>query len=300
MRKLRINSSYWREAFSGYLFLLPGALGFLTFVAYPVIYGLFLSITNSDGFNIPQIIGFANFEKAFSDKLVLKSLINNFKYTFSLVPLSAALSLLVAVLLHRGFKAANFFKTVLFFPYITAPIAIAIIWKQLFLPDKGLINSVLKAVGFQIVPGWLVASSTALISVIIVAVWHGFGFNMVIFLAGLQSIPYELYEAGMLDGATGWKSFKHITFPMLSPTIFFVTSMGIINSFRVFDLIFQMTLGGPGNATTVLVYRIYQEGIINMRFGYSSSIAYILFTIILFFTGLQFFLRDKWVFYGES
>ena len=294
------SKAYWRDALTGYLFLLPSAIGFLTFVAYPIIYGLYLSFTNSDGFNVPQFVGFTNFARAFSDNLVRRSIQNNFIYTFSFVPLNAALALLVSVIIHRGFRMAGFFKTVLFFPYITASIAIAVVWKQLYMPNKGLIDVALRAIGFSNTPGWLTDTKTALLSVVIVAVWHGFGYNMVIFLAGLQSIPYDLYEAATLDGATGWKVFRYITFPMLSPTIFFVVTMGIINSFRVFELIFQMTAGGPGNSTNVLVYRIYQEGIINMRFGYSSSIAFILFIIILTFTILQFTLRDKWVFYGES
>lgn len=167
-------------------------------------------------------------------------------------------------------------------------------------PDKGMINNFLRTIGIANPPSWFAATNTALYSVVIVAIWAGFGFNMVIFLAGLQGIPRELYEAGELDGTNRWQAFTHITFPMLSPTIFFLTCMSVISSFKVFDFIFQLTQGGPGNATTVLVYRIYYEGIVIMRFGYASAIAYLLFVLILALTLLQFYLQKKWVYYSED
>ncbi|MDR3052110.1 MAG: sugar ABC transporter permease [Oscillospiraceae bacterium] len=289
-----------KEMLAGYLFLLPSFAGFFVFVIYPILYGLYLSFTNGDGFNAPQWIGLANYQRLFKDALVLKSLHNNFLYTLLYVPANLALSLLVAVCLHSGLRGGRLYKTVLFFPYITSSIAITTIWKQLMMPKSGLINTMLRAMGMMNPPQWLSASSSALGSIVIVAVWAGFGFNMVVFLAGLQGISPELYEAGRIDGATGWKLFRHITFPLLSPTTFFLLTMGVISSFKVFDFIFQLTHGGPGNATTVLVYRIYHEGIGNMRFGYASAIAYTLFVIILLVTLMQFVLQKKWVYYDES
>ena len=288
------------EAISGYLFLLPSLIGFVTFVIYPILYGFYLSFTNGDGFNVPQWIGLTNYQRMLGDNLVLRSLSNNITYTVLYVPANIALSLLVAVILHSRVRGSQPLKTVLFFPYITSSIAITTIWKQMMLPETGPLNTVLRALGATDPPRWLAASNSALGSIVIIAVWAHLGFNMVVFLAGLQSISPDLYEAGMLDGARGWKLFRHITFPMLSPTIFFLLTMGIISSFKVFDFIFQLTQGGPGNATTVLVYRIYHEGILNMRFGYASAIAYMLFAIILVVTIVQFLLQDKWVYYDEG
>mgnify|MGYP002508190906 CR=1 FL=1 len=284
----------------GYLFLIPSLAGFLVFIIYPIFSGFILSFTNSDGFNTPQWIGMANYIEMFHSEVIRKSLLNNIIYTFVYVPGSVILSLIVAVFVQNLRKGSIFFKTVLFFPNITSFIAIAIIWKQLFLPDKGLINVVLHALGVSNTPMWLTSSKTALISVAIVAVWKAFGFNMVLFLSGLQSIPGELYEVGMLDGCRGWKRFRYITFPLLSPTVFFVLIMGVIDSFKVFDLVFQMTEGGPGNATTVMVYQIYEEGIRHMRMGYASALSYVLFAITLIITFIQFYYQKKWVYYGSE
>lgn len=288
-----------REALSGYLFLLPSFLGFAIFVIFPILYGIYLSFTNGDGFNTPQWIGLDNYKRLFQDDLVIKSLFNNFTYTLLYVPANLVLSLLVAVLLHSKIKGGKVLKTILFFPYITSSIAITTMWKQMLMPN-GPVNTFLRNIGITNPPGWLASSDSALYTVVIIAVWAGFGFNMVVFLAGLQGISADLYEAAQLDGASGWKLFCRITFPLLSPTTFFLFTMGIISSFKVFDFIFQLTQGGPGNSTTVLVYRIYHEGIINMRFGYASAIAYVLFAIILIITIIQFALQDKWVYYDEK
>ena len=283
---------------TGYAFLLPSLFGFCAFVVYPILRGFFLSFTNSDGFNAPNFIGLANYVELFQSEVVRKSLLNNLTYSVLYVPGSLILSLLVAILVFNIGKGSRFFKTVLFFPYITSSIAISLIWKQLFLPDSGAINAVLRAIGFTNTPLWLQSTKTALISVVIVAIWHSIGFNMLLFLSGLQSIPADLYEVGLLDGCTGWKKFRYITFPLLTPTIFFVLIMGVIGSFKVFDMIYQMTNGGPGDATTVMVYQIYKEGITHMRVGYASALAYILFAIILIITLIQFKLQKRWVFYG--
>lgn len=297
--RTRLSTARRRESISGYLFLLPSLIGFASFVIYPILYGLYLSFTNGDGFNVPEWIGLTNYQRMVTDRLVIKSLQNNIMYTALYVPANIALSLLVAVILNSKVKGGKPLRTILFFPYITSSIAITTIWKQLMMPD-GPLNSMLRAIGVTSPPMWLAATSTALGSIVIIAVWAHMGFNMVVFLAGLQSISPDLYEAGMLDGARGWKLFRHITFPMLSPTIFFLLIMGVISSFKVFDFVFQLTQGGPGNATTVLVYRIYHEGILNMRFGYASAIAYMLFGIILLVTIVQFVFQKKWVHYDEG
>ena len=247
-----------------------------------------------------EFVGLANFMKLFSDKYIGISLKNNLEFTVKGVPCTVLLALLAAVLVFHAPKLSQVFRNVLFLPYITSSIAVATVWKIMYLPDKGVINALLNAVGIMETPRWLYSTSTSMISVVIVAVWQGFGYAMLFLLAGLQGIPQALYEAGEMDGAVGWKRFVHITFPLLTPTIFFVVVTNMINSFKVFDLILQMTEGGPANSTNVLVYRIYQEGILKMNMGYASAIAMLLFALVLILTIVQFILQKRWVFYSEE
>ena len=287
------------EIMGGYLFLLPSLLGFIIFIVYPMFNGFYLSFTDFNGFMSPNWIGLDNFAGMLNDPLVAKAVSNNAIYTLLQVPGSIALGLLVSCTLQHLPRGRRFFRTLLFFPHITSGVAIAVIWKQLFLPENGMINVILRGVGVENPPSWIYASSTSLLSVVIVSIWQSIGFNMIVYLSGLNSIPDDLYEAGLLDGATGWKRFWHITFPLLSPTTFFLTIMGVINSFKVFDIIYQMTEGGPNNSSTVLVHRIYYEGIQRFRFGYASAIALLLFAAVLIVTLIQFRLQDRWVFYSE-
>lgn len=176
-------------------------------------------------------------------------------------------------------------------------VAVGIVWSLIFNPSRGPINQFLMSLGVSNPPSWLASSNTALMTVVFVAAWKNAGYYMVMFMGGLKSIPDHLYEAAQIDGANKWQQFWNVTWPMLSPTTFMVTILGIINSFQVFDIISVMTQGGPGRATNVLVYRIYQEGFVNMRFGYASSMAYFLFLIILTITFIQFRGQKKWVNY---
>lgn len=287
------------EMIGGYLFLLPSLLGFLVFILYPMVNGLYLSFTDFNGFQAPKWVGLENFFKMSKDPLIHTAVKNNIIYALIQVPGSIALGLLVSCTLYRLPYLKRTFRTLLFFPHITSGVAIAVIWKQLFLPENGLINIVLRDLGMKNPPQWIYGTDTSLLAVILVSIWQSIGFNMIVYLSGLNGIPEDLYEAGILDGATGWKSFVHITFPMLSPTTFFLTIMGVINSFKVFDLVYQMTSGGPNNSSTVLVHRIYQEGIANFNFGYASAIAFLLFAVVLVVTIVQFNLQKRWVFYSE-
>ncbi len=287
------------EILGGYLFLLPSLLGFVVFIVYPMLNGFYLSFTDFNGFLSPNWIGLDNFRQMAKDPLVGKAVTNNLIYTALQVPGSIALGLLVSCTLYRLPWGKKLFRTLLFFPHITSGVAIAVIWKQLFLPENGLINVLLRGLGVANPPSWIYSSSTSLLSVIIVSIWQSIGFNMIVYLSGLNSIPEDLYEAGVLDGATGLKQFRYITFPLLSPSTFFLTIMGVINSFKVFDIIYQMTEGGPNNSSTVLVHRIYYEGIQLFRFGYASAIALLLFAAVLVVTLIQFRLQDRWVFYSE-
>ena len=204
-----------------------------------------------------------------------------------------ALALVLAVLLNRKLKGIGFFRVAIFFPYITSLVAVAVVWNMLFSPDSGPINQFLHAVGIAEPPGWTSSSDWAMPAVIITSVWRDMGYYMVLYLAGLQAIPAELYEAAEVDGASAWQRFWNVTMPSLRPTTFFVVVMLTVSSFKVFDLIVVMTNGGPGRSTTVLSQLIYQEGIGEGKFGYSSAISLVLFLIVLTVTVLQFKIQQR-------
>lgn len=286
-----------REAMTGYLFLLPSFLGFVIFMFIPIVFGLYISFTNYDGFKVMDFIGFNNYLDMFQDSYFTISLKNNLVYTLVTVPATLIIALLLAVAVNKGLKGSAIFKTLFFFPYITSMVAVGIIWTLLYNPTVGPINSILRSIGISNPPGWLLSTTSALLAIMIVYIWKMSGYYMIIFLAGLQSIPRHLYEAAEIDGAGGIKKFFKITLPLLSPTTFMVMILIIINSFQVFDLIQVMTDGGPGRATNVLVYRIYQEGFNYSHFGYASAEAYFLFAIILVVTLIQFWGQKKWVVY---
>lgn len=297
-RTSKIKIKYRRsEVISGYLFILPSLIIFVTFMIIPIFMGLYISLTDYDGFKTMNFIGLKNYADMFKDSYFQVSFKNNILYTLFTVPGTLILSLLLAVAVNKGIKGSPVFKTVFFFPYITSMVAVGIIWTLLFNPTVGPINSFLKSVGISNPPGWLLSTKSALPAVMIVTIWKWAGYYMIIFLAGLQGIPKQLYEASEVDGASGITRFFHITLPLLSPTTFLILILLIINSFQVFDLINIMTEGGPGRATNVLVYRIYQEGFKYMHFGYASAEAYFLFAIILIITGIQFWGQKKWVVY---
>ena len=285
------------EVISGYLFILPSLVIFITFMIIPIFMGLYISLTDYDGFKTMNFVGLQNYTAMFRDSYFLVSFKNNIVYTLFTVPGTLILSLLLAVAVNKGIKGSSVFKTVFFFPYITSMVAVGIIWTLLFNPTVGPINNFIKSIGIANPPGWLLSTKSALPAVMIVTVWKWSGYYMIIFLAGLQGIPKQLYEASEVDGASGLTKFFHITLPLLSPTTFLILILLIINSFQVFDLINIMTEGGPGRATNVLVYRIYQEGFKYMHFGYASAEAYFLFAIILIITGIQFRGQKKWVVY---
>ncbi len=290
-----------REALTGFFFLLPNLLGFFAFTAFPVLAGLLLSFTDYDGFTFKNMhwVGISNFIKLFQDDYFIISFKNNLIYTATSVPLTLFFSLLLALALNRKTPLGGMFKTVYFFPTITSMVAIAIVWTLLFHPTMGPINNFLRAMGMQNPPGWLASSKWALATVVTVSVWKYAGYYMIMILAGLQTIPGHLYESSEIDGASILQRFLYITWPMLSPTMFMVTILSIINSFQVFDLVYIMTEGGPGSSTNVLVFRIYQEGFKYTRFGYASAMAYFLFLVIFIITLLQFRGQKKWVNYMQ-
>lgn len=295
--KVMKKRKFKREWLKGYLFILPNFVGFFIFMAVPIIMGLAISFTDYSGFGMPDFIGLKNYVEMFQDEYFQVSLVNNLLYTLVTVPGTIVVSLLLAVAVNTGIKGKGFFKTMFFFPTITSMVAVGIVWAMILNPYTGPLNQFLKAIGIDNPPMWLASSDTALLTVMLVAIWKQAGYYMVIILAGLQSIPKQLYEAAEIDGAGSIARFFKITLPMLSPTMFMVLILNIINSFQVFDLINIMTEGGPGRSTNVLVYRIYQEGFQQLKFGYASAMAYFLFLIVLIVTLIQFRGQKKWVTY---
>jgi multiple sugar transport system permease protein len=286
-----------RNRIIAYTFLLPNIIGFLVFILIPVIASFFMSFTSWNGFGVVEFIGLDNYKQLLKDDNFKISFFNSILFMVISVPITLFLSMLIAVALNQGIRFVKVFRTAVFLPYVTATIAVAAVWQLIFNPTMGPINGVLMNFGIDQPPGWLSSPTWALVSVSIVYIWHSVGYYMVLFLAGLQNIPDYLYEAAELDGAGPISKFFNITVPMLSPILFFTTIIGVINSFKVFDLIYVLTGGGPGRSTHVLVYDIYNTAFKQFEYGYASAMAYVLFLLILVISIIQFRGQKKWVNY---
>jgi len=292
----RIQRLTWSDGFWAFLFLLPTFIG-LSLVLGSVLGSLIISLTKWDILRPPEWIGLRNYIKAFTDdERFARAILNTAYYTVGVVPLGAMLSLVAAMLMNQGLKGQNLFRTVYFLPTVCSGTAIALLWGWLYNGQYGLINYLLTRVGLPKI-SWLGDSHFAMPAVIIMSIWRGLGYNMVLFLAGLQGIPDVYYEAATLDGAGRWRSFRHITLPLLSPTTFFVVLMSVIGSFQVFEATYIMTGGGPYFSTETMVLLIFYQGFQWFRMGYASALAYVLFAIILFFTGVQMRLEKALVHY---
>ena len=226
----------------------------------------------------------------------MKSLRNNAIFVLT-VPICMIISLLLAITIDRNVYLKGFFKVAFFMPYISSVVAIAVVWQVLFHPSAGPINQVLMSLGIENPPLWIADPNFALISIMIIQIWISIGFNMIIYLAGLQSIPRDLYEAADIDGANAWVKFKHITLPMISPTSFFLFITGIIATFKVFDLIAVLTKGGPLNSTSMIVWNLYDTAFVNLKIGYASAMAVVLFLVVFGITVFQWLGQKKWVNY---
>jgi multiple sugar transport system permease protein len=284
------------EAGWAFLFLAPDLIGFLSFTLVPVVASLALSVVHWNLIGSPRFAGLDNYRTAFADPMFWKVAFNTTYYTVGTVPTGVALSLGLAVLLNRKLRGIVLLRALYFLPVVSSTVAVALVWRWLYEPDFGAINFFLSRFGISPL-GWLTTTEWAMPAVILMSVWKGLGYNMVIFLAGLQGIPRHLYEAAAVDGATGWQRFWHVTVPLLSPTTFFVTVVATIGSFQVFSQVYVMTRGGPAEATTTIVYYIYQKGFQEFDMGYASALAWLLFAVIFLFTLVQFRLQRDWVTY---
>jgi len=284
-----------QEAIAGYLSILPWFLGFLIFSAGPIVMSFVLMFMRWEVITPPAWSGLDNFDRLIHDPLVPLSLWNTFFYTVLAVPLHLAAALAAAMLLNAGVKGTNVYRVLIYLPSQMPAVAAAILWFFIFSPTYGLANGILGWFGLPS-QQWLYDVNLVIPSLVIMSVWS-FGAAMIIFLAGLQGIPDVLYEAARIDGAGAWNLFRHITVPLLSPTIFFNLIIGLIGSFQVFANVLIMTNGGPGNASLMFVLYIYRQAFQNFRMGYASVLAWVLFLIVLLLTVVQFRVSRSWVYY---
>lgn len=273
---------------------MPAILGTLIFIIIPVICSFGLSFTKWDLLNSIEFVGLSNYTGLFKNGLFYKILGNTVVFALSTSILGVIIPLILASILNTTIRGSEFYKTAYFLPFITPMVVIGIIWTWIFDPNIGLLNQVL-----HIHINWLYDSKFAMPALIIVSVWKLIGYNMIIFLSSLSAISQSLFEAAKIDGANAFQTFKNVTIPLLSPTIFFVVIITAISSFQVFDLIYLMTEGGPFDSTNVLVYAIYKNAFEYFNVGKASAIAYVLFVVILVLTLIQWKLRKKLVYIEE-
>ena len=293
-----------REHLEGYLFISPWILGMVLFALGPILASFGLAFTRWNLFTEPEYVGWANFQKLAHDPLFYKSVFNTIYYAVFAVPLGLVLALGLAMLVNHRLRGVNFFRTAFFLPNVVAGIAMLLLWKWLFDPNFGLINLFLDWTGLLAVlewigmgrPQWLSSRTGAMPGMIFMSIW-GLGGSMMIFLAGLQNIPRELIEAAELDGAGPWKRFRYVTVPLLTPTIFFLTMVGVIASLQIFNQAYVMTQGGPAHATLFYVLYLFQTAFERFEMGYACAMALVLFILTLIVSLIQLAMGKKWVHY---
>lgn len=295
IRRSGRSRRWWRILIAGYLFVLPWILGFLIFTAGPMLASIVMSFMKWEVITPPEFVGVQNFTALISDPLFTTSLYNTAFYTILAVPLQLIVALLTAMLLNTKAKGIAFYRTIYYLPSVTPVVASAMLWLWIFNPEFGLANALLDKLNLpkQL---WLLDPNWAKPAFIFMSLW-GVGGTMVIFLAGLQGVPAELYEAASIDGASTLQRFRRITLPMLTPVIFFNLLIGLIDSFQIFSSAYIMTDGGPQNRTLFYVLYLYRNGFKYFQMGYASALAWVLFLIVLLVTLLQFRLSKRWVYY---
>ena len=306
--------SHWRryrpdQQWEAYLFLLPSFAGFLIFVAIPVVASLALSFFDWNLLSPPEFVGFKNYTQLLtSDRVFRKVLFNTFYFTVTIVPLQLAFGLLLAVALNRAMRGLEIYRLIYFMPVVTTIVAAALVFQWFFNYDFGILSAAIWELGVKTglpirPPDWLNDPDWAKPAVVVLTLWKNTGFTMVIYLAALQGVPRELYDAARVDGASGWQRFRFVTFPMVSPTTFFLMVIQMIGAFQLFSEAFVMTQGGPAQATLTIVYYIYQMAFEFGRMGKGAAVAWVLFIFIFLFTFVQTRLQRRWVHYeagGDS
>ncbi|TBL74648.1 carbohydrate ABC transporter permease [Paenibacillus thalictri] len=298
---MEINASNWKNNLAGYIFIGPMIIGVTFMTVIPIVISLLLSFTEWNflkGFSPGAIkfVGLDNYFRLAGDPTFKKSVMNNLIFLLQ-VPVCMAISLLLAIMINKYVYFKSFFKVIYFFPYISSVVAVSMIWMLLFQPSLGPVNHVLRSIGISDPPLWLADIHFALPSVMMIVVWINIGFNLIIFMAGLQAISKDYYEAAELDGANAWGRFVHVTLPLTSPSSFFLLITGIISSFKAFDMINVLTQGGPSSSTSIIVYELYKTAFVNLNMGYASSMAWLLFVLLFAITVGQWKMQKKWVNY---
>lgn len=288
-----------KEAIEGFMFIAPWLFGFLALTIGPVIFSFIISLTQWDMINPPKMVGLGNYSTIITDDFRFRqSLKVTAIYALVSVPLGMIFSLALALLLNLNLKGMRIYRAIFYIPAILPPIAVSMVWLVLFNAQNGILNVLLGKIGLGPVP-WLTEPSWALPSFILMSLW-GIGGGMIIYLAGLQGVPTQLYESAEIDGAGGWSKFINVTLPMISPTILFNLIMGIIGSFQVFASSFVMTQGGPAYATLFYVLYLYQNAFMYLKMGYACALAWILFLVILALTLLMLSVSKSWVYYESE
>jgi multiple sugar transport system permease protein len=279
----------------GLLFTAPAVLGFVIFTIGPMAASLVFSLTDWTIGGPARFIGAGNYTRLGHDPLFWKSLGVTSYYTLGVVPLTLIIGFAVAMLLNRGVRGRSFWRTIYYLPTLVPAVASSVLWIWIFNPDFGLLNSLLRQAGLP-TSNWIYSEQAAVPSLVLMSMW-GFGNAMVIFLAGLQGVPRHLYEAVAIDGGGSWARFRHVTFPFMTPVIFYNLVTGVIGTFQVFNQAYVMTRGGPNDATEFYIYYLYTKAFTDSEIGYASALAWVLFVLVLVITVLLFRNARRWVFY---
>lgn len=292
---MRTLSRFAHESWWGYLFAAPPLIGFLVFGLGPMVASLVLSFTRYDILTPPEAVGLENYRRLVTeDFFVGRTLLNTAFYLIGL-PAGMAVALGVAMLLDRATRFRAFFRTVYFVPAVCSIVALALLWKWLYRADYGLINTTLSALGVEDPPSWLSDRGLVKPSLVVMGIWTNLGFDVIVLLAALKTVPRHLLEAAELDGANAWQRFRHVTFPALTPTLFFLSVTGTIAILQSFDQVWVMTRGGPAYASATFMLYVYVTGFQYFRMGYACAMAWLLGVLVLVVTWAQFRLARRWV-----
>ncbi|MCK9524935.1 MAG: sugar ABC transporter permease [Limnochordia bacterium] len=315
------TKKYWKDTLEAYLYLLPAFLVLGMFSFYPVVKSVYMSFFDWSLLRENQyFVGLENYEKIVSDPVFRTAIVNTLRYVVGYVPISIGLGLLVAVLLNSKIRFRGPLRVAYFLPWVTSSVAISMVWRWIYNQHYGLLNMMLTGLAGVVnavvafvtfgnltnvwqfsSPNWLMDPRWTIVNLVIIAVWQSLGYNMIIFLAGLQNIPQDIYEAAEVDGASPWQSFWKITFPLISPTTFFISIISIIGAFKLFTEVYVLYTGRPGpvNSGMTIVYYVYRNAFERYRMGYASAAAYILFAIIFIFTLVQMRASKRRIHYGS-
>lgn len=296
MKRKKMSKAAFREHCYGLAFVTPPFLGFLIFMAFPIVFAFVASLTNWNGMNnmLDRFVGFKNYIKLFTDEKFWRVLLHTVTYMIG-IPLGMILGIVIAMGMNRKIKGIKVLRTMYYVPVISSLVAVAILWSWVFNYDFGLLNIVIKAITGKHGPNWLGNEFWVKVSMIIFMTWKGLGTSIILYLSGLQSIPRDYYEAARIDGASGWKLFKNITWPLVSPVTFYLLITGMIGGFQVFvEVLVMLPTGGINYSAATVVFYLYDKFAAN-KYGYASAMAFILAIIIFIITAINFTQQDKWV-----